>query len=157
MHFQAVFFQFDHGGAAVSHQMSHEMCEPTPNLTCFWMKLHQDVLDANAHNTTSAAVFIKFSRSYGIFPVFAETSDRSYLMFFFFPLCTINHVGRVDGINVVSKFQRLTLRLLSASPVCLQESLWAGPARSSTFFLLLPAFLPQTTKANDKMSTGRGD
>ena len=48
-----------------------------------------------------ASEFINFSRSYGIFPHFAETSDRSNCLFFLF-LFSAKVAGLLEFINKIS-------------------------------------------------------
>ena len=67
-----------------------------PSSTRYWLKLYHDVFDASAHHIAGvAAKFINFSRSYGIFPHFAETSDRSNYLFFFF----LSNPGEIVGVH----------------------------------------------------------
>ena len=70
-------------GAALSPKSGFR----TPSSTTYWLQFYHDVFDASAHHMSpyspSASEFINFSRSYGIFPHFAETSDRSNCPFFF--------------------------------------------------------------------------
>lgn len=66
-------------------------------------ELHQDVLDASAHNIFGgAAIFIIFMRSYSIFTAFVETSIRSHYLFIF-PFYIFKEIALVDDRNV-SKF-----------------------------------------------------
>ena len=76
----------------------HRLAQPCHTKSeSFGLKLHYDALDASAYKVVcGAAVFINFSRSYRIFPDFAETSDRFNSLFIFSPAIRLILGGLTD-------------------------------------------------------------
>lgn len=84
--------------------MSHEKGNAALNFRHSWPKLHEDPLDASAHNSNGdVAVFFNFSRPYSISPALAGALNRPTSPFLvFFLKTTINFARVVDGKVSVS-------------------------------------------------------
>ena len=111
--------------------LSHEKCSPAPNSMSNGLKFRRSVRDAIAHLVVGRrSVTFNFTRSYGNFLFSYELQVAVTYLFIFVNKSTANGPPRTGHKNLVSNFQRLTLRIAAGRPFPLFRS---GPGWPSSY------------------------
>ena len=118
--------------------LSHEKCSARLNSMRYGLKVYRSVREANAHLVVGCtSVNFNFARSYGDVLFLYKLQVALTSSFLFFSKCAPNDSLRTGHKNVVSKFQRLTLRIAERRPFTVFRSGpgWTSSYRSSSCLL----------------------